>query len=133
MATKYELITELYTRTQKSVTAPQEWQRFLTTACRNFRLSFDEQLLLYAQRPDATAVLEIDKWNREFGRWVNRGATGIAVFDGDTTGRARLKYYFDVSDTHPGRFSRRVSIHRRKRRTCRERSHHRIQEFRIPV
>ena len=110
MATKYELITELYTRTQKSVTAPQEWQRFLSTACRNFRLSFDEQLLLYAQRPDATAVLEIDKWNRQFGRWVNRGATGIAVFDGDTTGRARLKYYFDVSDTHPGRFSRRVPI-----------------------
>ena len=110
MATKYELITELYKRTQKSVTAPQEWQRFLTTACRNFRLSFDEQLFLYAQRPDATAVLEIDKWNRQFGRWVNRGATGIAVFDGDTTGRARLKYYFDVSDTHPGRFSRRVSI-----------------------
>ena len=110
MATKYELITELYKRTQKSVTAPQEWQRFLTTACRNFRLSFDEQLLLYAQRPDATAVLEIDKWNRQFGRWVNRGATGIAVFDGNTTGRARLKYYFDVSDTHPGRFSRRVPI-----------------------
>ena len=110
MATKYELITELYKRTQKNVAAPQEWQRFLTTACRNFRLSFDEQLLLYAQRPDATAVLEIDKWNRQFGRWVNRGATGIAVFDGDTTGRARLKYYFDVSDTHPGRFSRRVPI-----------------------
>ena len=110
MATKHELITELYTRTQKNVTAPQEWQRFLSTACRNFRLSFDEQLLLYAQRPDATAVLEIDKWNRQFGRWVNRGATGIAVFDGDTTGRARLKYYFDVSDTHPGRFSRRVPI-----------------------
>jgi len=110
MATKYELITELYKRTQDRVAAPQEWQRFLSTACRNFRLSFDEQLLLYAQRPDATAVLEIDKWNRQFGRWVNRGATGIAVFDGDTTGRARLKYYFDVSDTHPGRFSRRVPI-----------------------
>ena len=110
MATKYELITELYKRTQKNVAEPQEWQRFLTTACRNFRLSFDEQLLLYAQRPDATAVLEIDKWNCQFGRWVNRGATGIAVFDGDTTGRARLKYYFDVSDTHPGRFSRRVPI-----------------------
>ena len=110
MATRYKLITDLYKRTQKSLTAPQEWQRFLSTACRNFRLSFDEQLLLYAQRPDATAVLEIDKWNRKFGRWVNRGATGIAVFDGDTTGRARLKYYFDVSDTHPGRFSRRVPI-----------------------
>ena len=79
MARKYELITELYHRTQKSVTAPQNWQRFLTAASYNYRLSFDEQLLVYAQRPDATAVLEIERWNRQFGRWVNQGATGIAV------------------------------------------------------
>ena len=70
MAKKYELITELYERTRQSVTEPQQWQRFLSTACRNYRLSFDEQLLLFAQRPDATAVLEIEKWNRQFGRWV---------------------------------------------------------------
>ena len=97
MAKKYELITELYERTRQSVTEPQQWQRFLSTVCRNYRLSFDEQLLLFAQRPDATAVLEIEKWNRQFGRWVNRGATGIAVFNTDTTSRVRLKYYFDVS------------------------------------
>lgn len=110
MARRYELITELYHRIQTEVTAPQEWQRFLATACRNYKLPFDEQLLLFAQRPDATAVLEIERWNRQFGRWVNRGATGIAVFDRNASGRARLKYYFDISDTHPGRFARRVPL-----------------------
>lgn len=110
MAKKYELITELYERTRQSVTEPAQWQRFLNTACRNYRLSFDEQLLLFAQRPDATAVLEIEKWNRQFGRWVNRGATGIAVFNTDTASRTRLKYYFDISDTHPGRFASRVPV-----------------------
>ena len=110
MAKKYELITELYERTRQSVTEPAQWQRFLNTACRNYRLSFDEQLLLFAQRPDATAVLEIEKWNRQFGRWVNRGATGIAVFNTDTASKTRLKYYFDISDTHPGRFASRVPV-----------------------
>ena len=110
MAKKFELITELYRRTQKEVTAPQSWQKFLTAASYNYKLSFDEQLLVYAQRPDATAVLEIERWNRRFGRWVNRGATGIAVFDGDHNGRARLKHYFDISDTHETQLSRPVPI-----------------------
>ena len=110
MARKYEIITELYQRTQASVTAPKAWQEFLASACRNYRLSFDEQLLVYAQRPDATAVLEIERWNKQFGRWVNRGATGIAVFDGEHNGRSRLKYYFDISDTHGSRFARKVPI-----------------------
>ena len=113
MARKFEVITELYRRTQKRVTDPKEWQRFLRTACYNFRLSFDEQLLLYAQHPDATAVLPIDGkngWNERFGRWVNRGATGIAMFDGDHNGASRLKFYYDISDTHPSRESRSVPI-----------------------
>lgn len=110
MARKFDLITELYQQTQKRVTKPQEWQRFLSVACRNYKLSFDEQLLLYAQRPDATAVLEIERWNEHFGRWVNRGATGIAVFDKDSPGRTRLKYYFDISDTHASRFARPVPL-----------------------
>ena len=113
MARKYELITELYQRTVAGLAAPQEWQRFLTTACRNFRLPFDEQVLIFAQRPDATAVLPIEGrngWNQRFGRWVNRGATGIAVFDDTQPGRSRLKYYFDISDTHESRFARPVPV-----------------------
>ena len=110
MARRTELLAELYQRMQREVTSPQAWQKFLASACWNHRLSFEEQLLVYAQRPDATAVLEIERWNRRFGRWVNRGATGIPVFDRDYEGRSRLKYYFDISDTHPGRFSRPVPI-----------------------
>ena len=113
MARKFEVITELYRRTQKQVSTPTEWQKFLRCACYNFRLSFDEQLLLYAQRPDATAVLPIEGkngWNERFGRWVNRGATGIAMFDGDHNGASRLKFYYDISDTHPSRDSRSVPI-----------------------
>ena len=110
MARKFELITELYRRTQESVTAPQAWQGFLSSACHNYKLPFDEQLLVYAQRPDVTAVLGIERWNKQFGRWVNRGATGIAVFDGEHTGRSRLKYYFDIADTHDSQFSRPVPI-----------------------
>ncbi len=104
MAIRYKALTELYQETQRSVTAPDQWRAFLASACRNYRLSFDEQLLVYAQRPDATAVLEIERWNRQFGRWVNRGANGIAVFDGEHNGKPRLKYYFDISDTHEARF-----------------------------
>ena len=110
MAIRYKALTELYLETQRSVTAPDQWRAFLASACRNYRLSFDEQLLVYAQRPDATAVLEIERWNRQFGRWVNRGANGIAVFDGEHNGKPRLKYYFDISDTHEARFSRPVPL-----------------------
>ena len=110
MAILYKALTELYRETQRKVTAPSEWQAFLAAACRNYRLTFDEQLLVYAQRPDATAVLEIERWNRQFGRWVNRGANGIAVFDGEHNGKPRLKYYFDISDTHEARFPRPVPL-----------------------
>lgn len=110
MAIRYKALTELYHETQRSVTAPAQWQAFLASACRNYRLSFDEQLLVYAQRPDATAVLEIERWNKRFGRWVNRGANGIAVFDGEHTGRPRLKYYFDISDTHEGNFPQSIPL-----------------------
>ena len=110
MAIRYKALTELYHETQRQITAPAEWQHFLSSACRNYRLPFDEQLLVYAQRPDATAVLEIERWNKKFGRWVNRGANGIAVFDDAQGGKQRLKYYFDVSDTHAGRFARPVPL-----------------------
>ena len=111
MATKYQLITGLYESTIQAVTnTPAAWTAFLRSACRNYKCRFDEQILIYAQRPDATAVLEIEKWNTQFGRWVNRGATGIAVFDDEHDGRYRLKHYFDISDTHESRFSRRVPL-----------------------
>lgn len=111
MARKYDLISELYNRTCKTVVSnPQNWQSFLASACRNYKLRYDEQLLVYAQRPDATAVLEIEQWNRIFGRWVNRGARGIAVFADENRTRQRLTHYFDISDTHESRYSRTVPI-----------------------
>lgn len=111
MARKYDFISELYNRTCKTVVAnPESWEAFLRSACYNYRLRFDEQLLVHAQRPDATAVLQIDDWNKKFGRWVNRGAHGIAVFEDADRRRQRLVHYFDISDTHPSRFSRRVPI-----------------------
>ena len=111
MARKFDLISELYERTCFAVTDnPVNWQSFLKTAGRNFRLRFDEQLLIYAQRPDATAVLEIERWNDTFGRWVNRGAKGIAVFEDADRSRQRLIHYFDISDTHESRYSRPVPI-----------------------
>lgn len=111
MARKYNLISELYDRTCKTVVAnPQNWQNFLQSACRNYKLRYDEQLLIYAQRPDATAVLEIKRWNRNFGRWVNRGARGIAVFADEDRKTQRLSHYFDISDTHEGRYSRPVPL-----------------------
>ena len=113
MATKYELITERYMDTLGEIAKPETWPSFLTTACHNFRLSFDKQVLLYAQRPDATAVLPIEGkhgWNQRFGRWVNRGSKGIALFDSDRNGQATIKYYFDIADTHEGSYPRPVPI-----------------------
>ena len=111
MARKYDLISELYNRTCKMVVSnPQNWQAFLASACRNYKLRYDEQLLVYAQRPDATAVLEIEQWNKIFGRWVNRGARGIVVFADENRSRQRLTHYFDISDTHESRYSRTVPI-----------------------
>ena len=107
MAAKYQLMTELYQRTGTTVTRnPQAWQGFLSSACRNYKCRFDEQLLIYAQRPDAIAVTTIEVWNKLFKRWVNKDSKGIAVFD--TKGRRNtLKYYFDVSDTHEGYYGSR--------------------------
>ena len=110
MARKFDLISQLYEDTSKEVMSPDKWAAFLKTACYNYRLRFDEQLLLYAQKPDATAVLPIEQWNRTFGRWVNRGAKGIAVFESLNGNSQRLVHYFDISDTHASEISRAVPI-----------------------
>ena len=110
MASKFQFITELYSRTLTRLTGDYEsWTGFLRSACYNYKCPFDEQVLIYAQRPDATAVLELEKWNRQFGRWVNTGATGIAVMD-EAYGKGRLKHYFDITDTHTTPVSRPVPI-----------------------
>lgn len=105
---RFDVITELYAEAVKEVTAtPENWMAFLSSACRNYRLPFDEQLLVHVQRPDATAVLQMEDWNRKFGRWVKRDSKGIAAIDkGAKT--MRLKHYFDISDTQEGRYRRLV-------------------------
>ena len=110
MARRFQEITEVYRQEIAALARADRWTAFLRSACRNYKLPFEEQVLVHAQRPDATAVLEIERWNRQFGRWVNKGATGIAVFDRDYPGRTRLKYYFDISDTHESRLSRSVPL-----------------------
>ena len=116
MASKFQFITELYDKTVLEITSnPKKWTDFLRAASFNYKCSFDEQVLIYAQRPDATAVLELEKWNRQFGRWINKGATGIAVFD-EQSGHGRLKHYFDVADTHQSRISNLLPIWKMKER-----------------
>ena len=98
---KFEIISEMFDRVSTEVTSsPDNWRSFLNSACRNFKLRYDEQILVYAQKPEATAVLPIERWNRTFGRWVNRGAKGIAVFEMIGGDSQRLVHYFDISDTH---------------------------------
>lgn len=110
MARKFDLINNLYDDTVLRVSSPENWTSFLKTVCYNYRLRFDEQLLIYAQKPEATAVLEIERWNKHFGRWVNRGAKGIAVFEKLDGSTQRLLHYFDISDTHESSGSRPIPL-----------------------
>ncbi len=100
MSGKYEYITGIYNDKIQKVTASfEDWKAFLKTASNNYKYNFGEQLLIYAQKPEATACAEIGFWNEKMQRWVNRGASGIALFD-YASGRQRLRYVFDVSDTN---------------------------------
>ena len=86
----------------KDVTgSPRDWMKYLDTAAKLYRYSFSDTLLIHAQRPDATACASLELWNEKMNRWVNRGAKGIALID-DTGPRRRLRYVFDISDTHLG-------------------------------
>ncbi|SFH36989.1 Adenine-specific DNA methylase, N12 class [Desulfotomaculum arcticum] len=109
MATKLQLITELSERTARSLTGSHaNWISFLKTAAWSYKYSFQDQLLIYAQRPDATACAPIEVWNGKLGRWVNKGAKGIALID-DSGSRLRLRHVFDVSDTS-SRYNRPVPL-----------------------
>ena len=100
MASRLQIITALFNDEVLYVTQSQDnWKAFLKTAANNYKYSFPDQLLIYAQRPDATACAEIELWNERFNRWVNRGSTGIALFDYSGSYQ-KLKYVFDVSDTN---------------------------------
>ena len=99
--TKLERINDLSEQTEKAVIRTQEnWTAHLRTAAQVYKYPFSDQLLIHAQRPDATACASIQFWNRRMKRWVNRGAKGIALLD-DSGAKLRLKYVFDVRDTHP--------------------------------
>lgn len=109
MATKLQLITELSKRTARSVTRNHaNWISFLKTVAWSYKYPFQDQLLIYAQRPDATACAPIEVWNGKLGRWVNKGAKGIALID-DSGSRLRLRHVFDVSDTN-SRYNRPVLL-----------------------
>ena len=103
MASKLQAVIGMADKLTSDLTAHRgAWRQFLQTAARVYKYSFSDQLLIFGQRPDATACAELSLWNDRMGRWVNRGAHGIALID--TRGRRpRLRYVFDVSDTHPSR------------------------------
>ena len=111
MAMRYNDATKLYQETIKKISNDEKsWESFLRVACKNYRLPFADQVMIYAQRPEATAVLEMDDWNRRYGLWIKPRSQGIAVFDDDYQGAARLKYYFDISDTRKTQYYRSVPI-----------------------
>ncbi|OCZ49925.1 DEAD/DEAH box helicase family protein [Dehalobacter sp. TeCB1] len=113
MATKLQLITELAERTTLTVRKnPLNWTSFLQTAAWNYKYPFQDQLLIYAQRPDATACASIEVWNEKLGRWVNKGAKGIALIQ-DSGGRLNLRHVFDVTDTN-SRYNRPVALWKMK-------------------
>lgn len=102
MANKYQLINEMASETLKEITQNGEsWIKFLNTASSNYKYSFNEQVLIYAQKPNATACADIETWNKKLRRWVNKGAKGIALLSMEN-GRNVLRHVFDISDTHSG-------------------------------
>ena len=100
MASKLRLITDLYGETLTKISNnPNEWMSFLNCAAMNYKYPFNDQVLIYAQRPEAVACAKIEAWNKQVGRWVNRGAKGIALLSEDN-GYTNLRYVFDIADTN---------------------------------
>ncbi len=103
MLAKVEYFSELAERSTAELTKSREnWTNFLNTAAKLYKYPFDEQLMIYAQRPDATACAPIETWNRPMNRFVRRGSKGIVLID-KTSARPKVKYVFDISDTEDGR------------------------------
>lgn len=101
MANKLYAMEQLTEEVAKDVSAnPQEWIRFLNTASRLYRYTFPEQLLIYAQRPGATAVASMEIWNQKMYRWIKKGSKGIALIDNTSGPKTKLRYVFDVQDTY---------------------------------
>ena len=104
---KYKIVSQLLDETMQEISQSEEnWCRFLTTSSRLYKYPFEEQVLIFAQRPDATACASVDIWNHRMNCWINRGAKGIALIDESRYGK--LKYVFDVSDVHKGRWRGRL-------------------------
>ena len=101
MANKLYAMEQLTEEVAKDVAAsPQEWMRFLNTASRLYKYTFPEQLLIYAQRPEATAVASMEIWNQKMYRWIKKGSKGIALIDNTSGPKTKLRYVFDVQDTY---------------------------------
>ena len=101
MANKLYAMEQLTEEVAKDVAAsPQEWMRFLNTASRLYKYTFPEQLLIYAQRPEATAVASMEIWNQKMYRWIKKGSKGIALIDNTSRPKTKLRYVFDVQDTY---------------------------------
>ena len=102
MADKLTYIKNLqYAQAYKVTASPRDWMRFMDTASRMYRYSFNDQLLIYGQNPNVTACATLEVWNSRFQRWVNKGSKGIALLD-EASGNTRLKYIFDIANTHAG-------------------------------
>ena len=102
MASKYQTMSALFQQTANEVTSnPVRWMSFLNTASSVYKYPFSDQLMIYSQRPHATACASLELWNKKMRRWVNRGAKGIALLD-DSGTWPKLRYVFDIQDTHPG-------------------------------
>ena len=107
MASTVKLASQLASQTAREVTRDAEsWKRYLTTASRIFKYPFEDQILIYAQRPDATACAEMDLWNNTMRRWVKARSTGIALLTKDARGKPSLRYVYDLADTRPVRGAR---------------------------
>ena len=109
MASKLRLITDLYGETLTQISKnPDDWMSFLECAAMNYKYPFNDQVLIYAQRPEAVACAKIEAWNKQVGRWVNRGAKGIALLSEDN-GYTNLRYVFDIADTN-SKFGKRFRL-----------------------